>query len=111
MKKFVLVTVTLVALAAPASAEPAGNVYHYACKSGEDRYALTVHDNRGIVKMQEQGPPFTFTTFRILRSVMPGCGKGGWTLSDGAVFCYYTHGAGSLDWHGKDYECDQADTE
>ena len=25
--------------------------FHYACKSGEDRYALTVNTDRGIVKL------------------------------------------------------------
>jgi hypothetical protein len=61
------------------------------------RYALTVNPNRGIAKMRDHGPPFTLTTFRILKPIPP-CGKGGWTLSDEATFCYATQGVGTLSW-------------
>lgn len=100
-------------LTTQALAEPAGNVFHYACKSEDARYALTVNANRGIVKLQDHGPPFTLTTFRILKTATPPdeCGKGGWSLNDGAIFCYATQGGGNLSWHGHEFDCDQADTE
>jgi hypothetical protein len=84
--------------------------FHYACKSGEDRYALTVNTDRGIVKLMEQGPPHTLTTFRILK-VATECGKYGWALNNGAMFCTATQGVGTLDWRGNQFDCDQADTE
>jgi hypothetical protein len=87
--------------------------YHYACKQGKDVYALRVHvqeGGHGYVKMQQRMPTTTPITFRILRSAqMDDCGKGGWKLSEGATFCYYTQGVGSLEWRGKTYECQQAD--
>jgi hypothetical protein len=104
------VIMALVCGGGAAHAEPAGNVFHYACKSYDAHYALTVNTNRGIVKMLAHRVPYTLTTFRILKAIPP-CGKGGWTLSDGAIFCYYTQGGASLDWHGHEFECDQADTE
>ncbi len=107
MKKFVLVITALIVWSATAHAD---NVFHYACKSEDARYALTVKPNRGIVKLQDHGPPFTLTTFRILKAIPP-CGKGGWTLNDGATFCYATQGVGTLSWHGHEFDCDQADTE
>src|SRR5439155_1432245 len=48
--------------------------FHYACQSGEDRYALTVNTDRSVVTMTEKGPPHSRTTFRILK-VNPDCGK------------------------------------
>ena len=84
--------------------------FHYACKSGEDRYALTVNTDRGIVKLQVHGPPFTLTTFRILK-VDTECGKYGWALNNGAMFCTATQGVGTLDWRRNTFDCDQADTE
>ena len=116
MRKLLLVccAALLVLCGSSAIAEPAGNVFHYACKRGDDRYALTVHPNRGILKLQEHGPPFTLTTFRILRTANPlanECGKGGWILNDGTIFCYATQGGGNLSWHGHEFDCDQADTE
>jgi hypothetical protein len=84
--------------------------FHYACKSGEDRYALTVNTDRGIVKLIEHGPPHTLTTFRILK-VATECGKYGWALNNGAMFCTATQGVGTLDWRGNQFDCDQADTE
>jgi hypothetical protein len=107
MKKFSLITAALVVISVPANAD---DVIHYACHSKNARYALTVHPDQGIVKMQEQAPPHTLTTFRILQPI-PACGKGGWTLSDGAVFCYATQGVGTLSWHRHEIDCDQADTE
>lgn len=113
MKKFfyyLAVFVGLVFVSVPASA--AERVMHYACKSGDDYYALTVHEN--IVKLQEQAPPHTLTTFRILRSTntLDGeCGKGGWMLNGGVMFCYATQGYGGFKWHGHDFDCNQADTE
>jgi hypothetical protein len=55
--------------------------FHYACKSGETRYALTVNTDRRIVKLIEQGPPHTITTVRILKEA-DECGKYGWILND-----------------------------
>jgi hypothetical protein len=112
-KAFSLITIvaSLVVTIGTRFAAYADNVFHYACKSGEDRYAITVNPDRGIVKMQDHGPPHTLTTFRIVKGVTPDCGRGGWKLSDGAVFCYATQGVGTLSWHGHDYDCDQADTE
>jgi hypothetical protein len=106
-----LALVVIACGAAPASAAN-DNVLHYACKSGDDHYALTVHPN--IIKLQEQAPPHTLTTFRILKEADPfgvGCGKGGWVLSGGVTFCYATQGYGSFTWHGHEFICDQADTE
>jgi hypothetical protein len=107
MKTLLFATV-IAAMVTQAHADPAG-VYHYACKRGDDRYALTVRES--IIKLQEHGPPFTLTTFRILKSIPVECGKGGWRLSDGATFCYATQGVGTLTWHGHEFDCDQADTE
>jgi hypothetical protein len=85
--------------------------FHYACKSGEDRYALTVNTDRGIVKLVEHQPPFTLTTFRIRKVATDDvCGKYGWILN-GATFCTATQGVGTLDWRGNKFDCDQADTE
>ena len=70
--------------------------FNYACKSGEDRYALTVNTDRGIVKLQVHGPPFTLTTFRILK-VAGECGKYSWALKNGAMFCTATQGVGTLE--------------
>jgi hypothetical protein len=113
MRKILLASsfVVLTLIAGLARAEPAGNVFHYACTQGDERYALTVNENRGIVKLLNRAAPYKLTTFRIVTNVIPDCGKGGWTLNDGAVFCYATQGAGTLVWHGHDYNCDQADTE
>jgi hypothetical protein len=94
-----------------ARAETDLRTFHYACHRGDKRYALSVNEDLGIVKMQEQGPPFTLTTFRIVKDVMPNCGKGGWTLNGGAIFCYATQGVADLTWHGHEFDCDQADTE
>jgi hypothetical protein len=85
-----------------------GDVYHYACKRGDDRYAVNVNTDRGILTMLEHGPPHNVTTFRILKDT-PACGRGGWKLSDDATFCYYTRGVADLDWHGRQFDCDQAD--
>ena len=73
--------------------------------------ALTVNTDRGIVKLIEHGPPHTLTTFRILKvATSDVCGKYGWILN-GATFCTATQGVGTLDWHGHEFDCDQADTE
>jgi hypothetical protein len=97
-------------MATPAVAALA-DVYHYACRRGDGRYAVAVNTDRGTVTMLEHGPPHNVTTFRILKDNPDACGRGGWKLSDGATFCYYTQGVGSLDWHGREFDCDQADTE
>jgi hypothetical protein len=113
-KSFLLASLVVAILTTQAHADAASNVFHYACKSGDDHYALTVNENRGIVKMIKHGPPFTLTTFRILKAANPlvgECGKGGWVLNDGAIFCYATQGFASLSWHGHEFNCDQADTE
>jgi hypothetical protein len=106
LKSLLLATLTL-ALVGTAHARS----FHYACQSGEDRYALTVNTDRSIVTMTEQGPPHSRTTFRILK-VASGddCGKYGWILSGGATFCTATQGVGTLDWNGQELDCDQADT-
>jgi hypothetical protein len=109
MKRLLYASVAALMLVASAIAKPA-NVFHYACKGEDAHYAITVNPDRGIVKMQDQGPSGTLTTFRILKDD-DDCGKGGWTLSSGASFCYATQGVGTLTWHGHDIACDQADTE
>ena len=38
------------------------------------------------------------------------CGKYGWALNNGAMFCTATQGVGTLDWRGNEFACDQADT-
>lgn len=43
----------VVLLCVSAHAESDGRIFHYACKSGDDRYALTVNPDRGIVKLFE----------------------------------------------------------
>jgi hypothetical protein len=58
-----LATLALMALAGTAHAD----TFHYACKSGDTRYALTVNTDRGIVELVEHGPSHTLTTFRIRR--------------------------------------------
>jgi hypothetical protein len=98
------------ALALCAGAGTAHATFHYACKSGEDRYALTVNTDRGIVKLIEMAPPHTLATFRILK-VSTECAKYGWELNNGIRFCTATQGGGYFDWRGKEFDCDQADTE
>ena len=109
MTKLLATAVVLVALT---GATAHARTFNYACRSenGEDRYALTVNTDRNIVKMAKHGPPDTLTTFRILK-VDPECGKYGWTLSNGAMFCTATQGSGTLDWRGNIFDCDQANTE
>lgn len=45
MKKLLLVITALIVWSTIAHTEPAGKIFHYACKSGDDHYALTVHRN------------------------------------------------------------------
>jgi hypothetical protein len=105
-----LATLAVMAFVGTAHAE-ARRTFHYACKSGESSYALTVNTDRGIVKLTAHQPPFTLTTFRILKVATDDvCGKYGWILN-GATFCTATQGVGTLDWHGHVFDCDQADTE
>ncbi len=99
-----IVALAIMVFAGTAHAE----TFHYACNSGDSRYALTVNTDRGIVKLIEHQPPFTLTTFRILR--VATCGKYGWILN-GATFCGATQGYATLDWHRHKFDCDQADTE
>ena len=102
-----LATLAVMAFAGMAHAK----TFHYSCKSGDSRYALTVNTDRGTVKLVEHGPPHTLTTFRILKvATIDECGKYGWILN-GATFCTATQGVGTLDWHGREFDCDQADTE
>jgi hypothetical protein len=103
-----LATLTLIALAGTAHAA----TFHYACKSSESRYALTVNTDRGIVKVVEIGGPRTVTTFRILKvAPLDVCAKYGLILN-GATFCTATQGVAGLDWHGHEsLDCDAADTE
>jgi hypothetical protein len=96
----------------------AGNngTFHYACQNKNDgsRYALTVNTKLNVVTLMEHGSPHTVTTFRIVRAANPlndECGKGGWVLNGGVTFCYATQGAGGFEWHGREFDCDQADTE
>jgi hypothetical protein len=86
-------------------------VFHYACRGEASRYAVTVNTAKSTVKMQDHGPSGKLTTFQILSDDPSTCGKGGWSLNDGATFCYATQGYATLTWHGHDNECDQADTE
>jgi hypothetical protein len=117
MKKFAVIVGIGCLMIGSAHAKPP-LVFHYACKGkGEDAhyYALTVNllavnPDRGFVKMQDQGPPFTHTTFRILKDD-DDCAKSGSILSDNATFCYATQGDATLTWHGHEFECDQADTD
>jgi hypothetical protein len=101
------VTLAVIAFAGVAHAK----TFHYSCNSGDSRYALTVNTDRRIVKLVEHGGPHTLTTFRILK-VAPSdvCAKYGWILN-GATFCIATQGVADLDWHGRGFDCDQADTE
>jgi hypothetical protein len=85
-------------------------VSHYVCKGEDGRYSVTVNSDRKIVKMQEHKPTAKLTTFQMLKTNTDDCGRGGWTLTDNSTFCYYTQGYASLTWHGKDFECEQADT-
>jgi hypothetical protein len=86
--------------------------YHYACKNGDDRYALTVNENQHVVKLIGRAPTHHIMTFRIQKvASVDECAKYGWILSDNAQFCTATQGYGSLEWRNKEYECDQADTE
>jgi hypothetical protein len=103
-----LPTLAIMAFAGTAHAA----TFHYACKSGDSRYALTVNTDRGIVKLFEFGPSHTLTTFRILRvAPVDVCAKYGWILN-GATFCTATQGVADLNWHGHEsLDCDQADTE
>jgi hypothetical protein len=107
MGKTLLATLAVMAFARMAHAK----TFHYSCKSGDSRYVLTVNTDRGIVKLVEHGPPHTLTTFRILKvATIDVCAKYGWILN-GATFCTATQGVGTLDWHGHEFDCDQADTE
>jgi hypothetical protein len=107
MKKYLL-AVLLALVAGTAHAR----TFNYACTSGEDRYALTVNTDRGIVKLIGHGPPRMLTTFRILKLAPPDvCGKYGWILNGNAMFCTLTQGVGILDRNGIELECDQANTE
>ena len=105
----IAIVASLATLGTPFAAY-ADNVFHYACKGEDARYALTVNTSRGVVKMLERRAPYTLTTFRILKTATGECGKGGWILN-GATFCYATQGVGTLTWHGHELDCDQADTE
>jgi hypothetical protein len=86
---------------------PNANTYHYACTNGDDRYALTVNEKQRIVKLIARAPTRPIMNFLI--QGMGDCGKYGWALSNGAQFCVATQGVGTLDWRGKEYDCDQAD--
>lgn len=110
MKKLLLAA-AMVLVVAMTAANAEDNVFHYACKRGDKRYAITVNPDEGIVKMQDQAPPHNLKTFRIAKDVIPACGRGGWQLNEGAVFCYYTQGVADLTWHGREFKCDQANTE
>jgi hypothetical protein len=88
---------------------PNASTYHYACKNGDDRYALTVNEKQRIVKLIARAPTRPIMTFLI--QGMGDCGKYGWALSNGAQFCTATQGYGSLEWRGKEYECDLAETD
>ncbi len=109
MKKFLITLLASAAIITPALADD--NIFHYSCKSDDSRYALTVNTDRGIIKLDQQAPPHTLTTFRILKEATDDvCAKYGWILK-GATFCIATQGVGTLDWHGHVFNCDQADTE
>jgi hypothetical protein len=112
MNKFLAVLLVSAAPVSPAFAE----TFHYACTRPNRadgstlRYALTVNTNRHVVTLLQHFPPYGSQTFRIL----PGqsdCAKYGWILDGGGSFCTATQGSGTLDWHGLEFDCDQADTE
>jgi hypothetical protein len=106
-----LVAAAFIAMSAITACNPAlARTNHYACKSGEERYALTVNEDKRVVKLILHGPPFTATTFRILKGTSDYC-KYAWALSDGASICTATQGVATLNWFGREFECDQADTE
>ena len=112
MKKYL----ALIALIAGITAANADDVIHYACHSGDNRYALTVNTDRAIVKMIDHGPPHTETTFRIIKDAGEDCGKGGWILNEngtrgvGVVTFFTRHKVlGIFKWHGHAFDCDQAD--
>jgi hypothetical protein len=89
----------------------AETAFHYACTSGDGRYALTVNTDKHIVKLVEKASPHTITTFRILK-VSPNCAKYGLELSNNATFCTATQGVADLNWPGHDaLDCDEADTD
>jgi hypothetical protein len=104
--RLTLIAALTLALAGTAHAR----TYHYACQSGDDRYALTVNTDRSVVTMAAQQPPHSRKTLRILK-VSADCGKYGWALSEGATFCTATQGVGTLEWKGQEFECSQADTD
>ena len=110
MKAFLLAANAALVFATCAQAADS-RTFHYACKKGDDRYAFTVNTSRSIAKLVEHFPPHATTTFRVLKVIPEDCGKDGWALSDGAKFCTATQGVGTLDWHGHEFDCDQADTE
>lgn len=85
------------------------STYHYACTNGDDRYALTVNEKQRIVKMIARAPTRPIMNFQIQGT--GDCGKYGWALSNGAQFCVFTQGGGSLEWRGKEYDCDLAETD
>jgi hypothetical protein len=106
MTKLILTAVAALVLCGTAHAR----TFNYACNSGDERYALTVNTDQGIVRLVKHGPPHTLTTFRILKVAADECGKYGWELNNGAMFCTATQGVGTLNWRGNQFECDQANT-
>jgi hypothetical protein len=107
-------TSIMIAAAAALFATTTAHAYtfHYACRSDDARYALTVNTDRRIVKLIEMGQGHTLTTFRIRRmATVDVCAKSGWVLSGDATSCTATQGVGTLNWHGPELDCDNADTE
>ncbi len=107
MRQLLITTTILASLLATTAY--ASDVFHYACKGKDARYAVTISTGQHVVKMRDRGPSGTLTTFHILKDDPDACGKGGWALNDNATFCYETQGAGSLTWKGQEFDCDQAD--
>jgi L-arabinose isomerase len=108
MKKYLLIIAAMM-LATQAHAR----IFHYTCKGGDDRYALTVNTDQRTVKLIKRSPTIPVATFRILKEAsIDKCAKYGWILNGGATFCTATQGVGDLNWPGHDaLDCDQADTE
>lgn len=112
MKKLLTIAATLLVCSGTAQARS----FHYTCESSDGdpdvHYAFTVNEGARTAKLIKRGPTVTLGTFRVLKvASVSDCGKYGWNLSDNALFCTFTQGAGNLQWRGMDLECKNADTD
>lgn len=88
--------------------------FHYACQDHDDHYSVVIDTKKLTVKMTEQSPEGRTISLKILDggtgdNAPAACGRGGWSLSYGATFCYATQGYGELSWKGVSSTCQQAD--